>query len=105
MWLRVRRELLMEYYWWKRHSGAKKGLDSPLGIMGILIITSAVIVLVIIGQAFAAVFRNMIPIVGGNQIAGIYWYSITFAFKVTLALLLLFVSVVVYLFLKFTRRI
>ncbi|NLL53324.1 MAG: hypothetical protein GX248_11560 [Peptococcaceae bacterium] len=101
MWQRIRRELLIEYYWWKRHSGKKRGLDSPLGLMGILIITSAIAVMIIIGQAFAAIFRSMVPIV--DQVAGIYWYSITFAFKISLALLILFVSVIVFLIFRFTR--
>jgi len=104
MWQRIRRELLIEYYWWRRHSRKKRYLDSSLGLMGILIIISGIAVMVFIGQAIAVIFRNMIPFVGGAQIAGVYWYSVTFALKMCLALLILFVSIIGFLIFKFARN-
>ena len=104
MWKRIRRELLIEYYWWKRHSVKKWSLDSPLGIMGILLIIAGVIIMIIIGQAFATIFRSMIPVVGGNQVAGVYWSSISLAIKFSLALFIFFSCIVVIIYLKFLRR-
>jgi len=104
MWKRIRRELLIEYYWWKRHSVKKWSLDSPLGIMGILLIIAGIIIMIIIGQAFATIFRSMIPVVGGNQVAGVYWSSISLAIKFSLALFIFFSCIVVIIYLKFLRR-
>jgi len=104
MWKRIRRELLIEYYWWKRHSVKKWSLDSPLGIMGILLIIAGIIIMIIIGQAFATIFRSMIPVVGGNQVAGVYWSSISLAIKFSLALFIFFICIVVIIYLKFLRR-
>jgi len=104
MWERIRRELLMEYYWWKRHAVKKWRLDSPLGVMGILFIVSGIFLMIIIGQAFAAVFRNLIPLVAGTQVAGVYWSSILFALKISLVFITFFISLIVLLFLKFFGR-
>lgn len=104
MWERIRRELLIEYYWWKRHATKKRRLDSPLGVMGILPITLGIVLMIIIGQAFAAFFRNMIPLVSGTQLAGAYWSSIFFALKASLVFIFLIVFMIVILFLKLTQR-
>lgn len=104
MWERIRRELLIEYYWWKRHNVKKWRLDSPLGVLGILLITSGIILMVIIGQAFAALFRNMMPIVSGTQVAGAYWSSVIFALKFSIFLIIFIVLIVLFLFLKLVRK-
>ena len=106
MWERIRREMLIEYYWWQRHSsrrndGKKWRLDSPLGVMGILFMTSGIILMVIIGQAFAAMFRNMMPLVTGTSVAGAYWSSILFALKIVLFLLIFICSFIAILYFKF----
>jgi len=104
MWRRIRRELLFEYYWWKRQSGKKWSMDSPLGIMGILLITSGIIILLIIGQAFASVFRNMVPIVGGTQVAGVYWSSVVLAIKFSFAFLVFIVVIILIVLTRVSRR-
>lgn len=104
MWERIRRELFLEYYWWKRHTLKKRHLDSPFSIVGILFIISGIFLLVIMGQAFAAVFRNMIPLVNGTQIAGAYWSSVIFAIKICLVLIVFILSVILILYLKFSGR-
>ena len=104
MWERIRRELLIEYYWWKRHSVKKRRLDSPLGVMGILFIASGIFLLIIIGQALAAIFRNMIPLVSGTQVAGTYWSSVFFALKISLVLLVFIISMIVMLYFKLSRN-
>lgn len=109
MWERIRREMLIEYYWWRRHSGRgiKSGkkwrLDSPLGVLGILLITSGIILMIIIGQAFAAMFRNMIPLVTGTSVAGAYWSSILFALKMSLFLLVFIITLIAVLYYKFSN--
>lgn len=105
MWERIRRELLVEYYWWKRQNIKKKHLDSPISIVGILLLVSGIILMILLGQGIAAMLRSMIPIIGGTQIAGAYWTSVFLAFKISLVLILLLVSAVVYFVLKiFGRR-
>ncbi len=104
MWERIRRELLIEYYWWKRHRVKKRQLDSPLGMVGILCIGSGFLLIVLIGQAIAAIFRNMIPIVAGAQVAGAYWSSIVFALKISLFLMIFIISIILILFYRLTRR-
>ncbi len=104
MWERIRRELLIEYYWWRRHTVKKWRLDSPVGVVGILLITSGIILTIIIGQAFAALFRNMMPLVSGTQVAGAYWSSVFFALKISIVLMIFIISIIVFLFLRFSRR-
>lgn len=100
MWERIRRQMLIEYYWWRRHSGKKSRLDSPLSVVGILFITSGIFLMIIIGQGFAALFRNMMPLVSGASIAGAYWSSVIFAIKISVVLLVFIVSLIIILFLK-----
>jgi len=104
VWKRIRRELLIEYYWWKRHTVKKWPLDSPFGLMGILFITSGILLMVILGQAFAAIFRNMIPMVNGTQVAGVYWSSIFFALKISIVFMICFVTMIFILYFKFFGR-
>jgi len=104
MWERIRRELLIEYYWWRRHTVKKRHLDSPLGVMGILLITSGIFLVVIIGQGFAALFRNMMPLVSGTQVAGAYWSSVIFAMKISVVLIIFISSIIIFLFLKVSKR-
>ncbi len=106
MWERIRREILIEYYWWQRHNGKKhigkkRRLDSPAGVMGILFIMSGIIVMVIIGQAFAAMFRNMMPLVSGTAVAGTYWSSIIFALKMSVFLIAFICSFIAIIYYKF----
>ncbi|MGI5902510.1 MAG: hypothetical protein ACOX7U_08640 [Desulfitobacteriia bacterium] len=103
MWERIRRELLIEYYWWKRHSGKRKNPDSRRGLWGMLLITSGIIVMIIVGQAFATIFRSMIPLVGGNQVAGVYWSSVILALKFSTAFLLFLISLILFFFWKLSR--
>ena len=104
MWERIRRELLIEYYWWKRQSGRKRNLDSPFSLLGIMCTGIGIIILVLMGQTFASVYRNMIPIVNGAQVADAYWSSLAFALKFSLMMILLFVTLVLSIIFRFTRR-
>ncbi|HHV64139.1 MAG TPA: hypothetical protein GXX46_03565 [Peptococcaceae bacterium] len=104
MWERIRRELLIEYYWWKRHKGKKRRLDSPLGGVGILLISLGIFVLVIIGQIIMAFFRCFVPMVSGAQMAGAYWSVVFLAIKVSFFLLLLLGGLIIILFLKLTGK-
>lgn len=104
MWERIRRELLIEYFWWKRHTVKQKRMDSPVGIMGILLIASGTFLMIIIGQAFAALFRNMVPFVSGTQVAGTYWSSVFFALKISIFLIIFIISIIIILYLRFFGR-
>ncbi len=104
MWERIRRELLIEYYWWKRHSVKRRRTDSPPGVVGILLITSGIILMLIIGQAFAMFFRSIIPLVSGPQIAGVYWSSVFLALKASVFFMVFIVALMLILFFKVTGR-
>lgn len=104
MWERIRRELLVEYYWWKRHKVKKHYGDSSLGVMGILLIITGIILMIIVGQAFAAFFRNIIPLVSGSQVAGTYWSSFFLALKASVVFMVFLVSLVFILFHRFSGR-
>lgn len=105
MWERILREFLIEYYWWKRHSvKKKKRLDSPFGILGILMLGLGIGLITIIGQLLSSFYRNMIPFVTGNSVAGVYWSSVAFAIKMSFVLICLFIGTVALLFLKLTGK-
>ncbi|UWG97759.1 hypothetical protein LPY66_02715 [Dehalobacter sp. DCM] len=105
MWERIRRELLVEYYWWRRQNIKKKRLDSPAGIMGILLIGAGIFLMILFAQGIAALLRSIIPVVNGTQIAGAYWSSVFLAIKISLGLIILLVGVVFYIIFKvFGRR-
>lgn len=104
MWERIRRELLIEYYWWKRQKVRRRGADSSFGVLGILFIASGIILMLLIGQGLALFFRSMIPLVSGPQIAGTYWSSVFLALKASLFFMVFIVSLIIILFFKFTGR-
>lgn len=104
MWERIRRELLVEYYWWKRHNVKRRRGDSPLGGVGILLIISGIFLMLIIGQAFSLFFRSIIPLVSGPQIAGTYWSSVFLGLKASVVFMVFIVSLMVILFFKITGR-
>jgi hypothetical protein len=104
MWKRLKRELLFEFYWYSRHYKLLRQLDSPLGLFGAVLIISGIFLAVIACQAFAAVFRNMIPLVRGADVAGIYWNSVFMAIKFSIVLIIFISSLTIVLYLRCSRR-
>lgn len=104
MWERLKRELLFEFYWYSRHFRLLRQLNSPLGLFGAVLIVSGIILAVIVCQAFAAIFRNMIPIVRGADVAGVYWTSVLMAIKFSIVLIIFISSLTIVLYLRCSRK-
>lgn len=97
---RFLRELRIESYWIKRELTQRWQLDTPIGIVGIIVIFSGLGLFLLIGQGIAKIFRAAIPWVTGNSVGTIYWTSIGFALKVSFVFLLFCTSLLVLLWLK-----
>lgn len=82
----------------------RRDLDTPVGLMGILVLIIGIGILVTLGQALTGIFRNVIPWVSGSQVASVYWQSITFGIKASFLFILFTVSLIVFLILKFNQR-
>ena len=104
MWRRIFRELAIELYWMKKLMVRRWNLDTPTGVMGILVLISGLALLVIIAQGVTTIFQTFIPYVSGPRVGQAYWSSIGFGIKVSLTLLLFFSSLIVFIMLKLFRR-
>ena len=66
MWRRWIRILNIELQWMKRDIIRRWRLDTPIGVMGILVLISAALLFVVIGAGFAHIFRSFVPWVSGR---------------------------------------
>jgi len=103
MWRRILRELAIEIYWMKKVMVRRWNLDTPTGVMGVLVLISGLALLVIIAQGATTIFQAFIPYVSGPRIGQTYWSSVSFGIKVSLTLLLFFSSFIIFLMLKLFR--
>ena len=104
MWRRQIRLLNIELQWIKRDMIRRCRLDTPTGVMGILLLISAVLLFVVIGGGFAYIFRSFVPWVSGSRVEEIYWYSLGFGIKVSFLLLLFIGSLITFVLLKLSER-
>jgi hypothetical protein len=104
MWRRWLRDVGIEWHWIKRDMIRRWSLDTPVGIMGILIIISGVLFIIIVGDAVAHVFRSFIPWLSGSSVSEIYWKSLAFGLKVSSVFLLFSGSLIIYFLLKYSNR-
>lgn len=79
-------------------------LDTPLGLMGILVLILGLSLLVTLGQAITALFRNSIPWVSGSQVASVYWQSVVFGIRGSFLFVLFTVTLIVYVVLKINQH-
>lgn len=100
MWQRWLRELSVELYWLKKDIIRRWHLDTPVGVVGILALTSGLIFLVILGQGLASLFQNMIPWVAGSRAGEVYWSSVGFSIKASFVFLIFCCTLIVFILLK-----
>jgi len=104
MWYRWIRVLSIELQWMKRDIIRHWRLDTPTGVMGILLLISAVLFFVVIGGGFAYIFRSFVPWVSGSRVGEVYWYSLGFGIKASFLFLLFIGSLIMFFLLKLSDR-
>ena len=62
MWPRWIRDLRVELYWMKRDLSRRWQLDTPTRVVGILTLILGVLLLIVIGDGVAHIFRGFIPL-------------------------------------------
>lgn len=104
MWQRWIRMFGMELQWIKRDIIRRWRLDTPTGVLGILLLVSAVLLLGVIGAGFAYIFRSFAPWVSGARVGEMYWYSIGFGLKASCLFILFVGSLIMYCLFKLSER-
>jgi len=104
MWRRRIRVLNIELQWIKQDIIRRWRLDTPTGVMGILLLISGVLLFVVIGGGFAYIFRSFFPWVSGSRVGEVYWYSLGFGIKTSFLFLLFIGSLVTFILLKLSER-
>ncbi|KLU63536.1 hypothetical protein CEB3_c00850 [Peptococcaceae bacterium CEB3] len=98
------RELTVEWFWLKKKIVRKWRLDTPVGVLGILIPLVGFLLFAILAQGLSDFFRIAIPWVSGGNISTVYWQSIGFGIKASFLFLLFVVIIVAYTILKIMER-
>lgn len=98
------RELKLEFLWMKRNLVRRWQLDTPTGIMGMLVVISALSLFVVIGSGIARIFRSLVPWVSGSRVEEIYWYSISFGIKTSLLFVIFSASLIIFFLHKISGR-
>ncbi|MDA8223698.1 hypothetical protein [Desulfosporosinus sp.] len=104
MWSRRIRMFNTELEWMKRDIIRRWHLDTPTGVMGILLLISALLLFVVIGGGFAYIFRSFVPWVSGSRVGEVYWYSLGFGIKASFLFLLFIGSLIMFFLLKLNER-
>lgn len=79
-------------------------LDTPTGVVGILTLISGILLLIVLGDGIAHVFRGFVPWVSGSRVGEIYWQSVGFGIKISFIFLLFSGSLITFFLLKFFER-
>jgi len=95
MWGRLIRNLRIELYWMRRNIIRRWRLDTPIEVMGILTIISAILLIVVIGNGISQIFRSYVPWVSGSRVGEVYWQSIGFGIKTSLIFLIFSGSLII----------
>lgn len=104
MWNKWTRSLFVEFQWMKRNLVRRWKLDTPTGVMGMLVIISALLLFIVIGSGIARIFRSLVPWVTGSRVGEIYWYSISFGIKASFLFIIFSASLIVFFLHKFSER-
>ncbi len=104
MWRRFFNELSIHLYWLKYDLIRKWRLDSPFGILGIIILVSGLFLLILIGEGVARYFRILLPWVAGAKVSDVYWTSLFFGLKFSIAFILFSGALIIFLVLKTQQR-
>lgn len=104
MWRKWIRIFSLELEWMKRDMIRRWRLDTPIGVMGILLLTSGLLSFIVIGAGFAYIFRSFVPWVSGARVGEVYWYSLGFGIKASFLLLLFVGSLIMFCLFKLNER-
>jgi len=104
MWKKWIRDLRVELHWTRRNIMRRWSLDTPSGVMGILILISGILLFIIISNGFSQIFRSFVPWVSGSRVGEVYWQSIGFGIKTSFVFLIFTGSLIIWILLKFSRR-
>lgn len=104
MWRKWLRDIEVEWHWLKRDLVRRWGLDTPVGIVGILAVISGLLFIIIVGEAVANIFRSMLPWLSGTRVSEIYWESLGLGFKISSLFLLFSGSLILFVLLKYFNR-
>ena len=104
MWRRWISDLSVAFHWMKRDIICRWRLDTSTGVMGILTLISGLLLLVVIGDGIAHIFRSFVPFVSGSRVGEVYWQSIGFGIKTSLIFMIFVGSLIILLLLKLSER-
>lgn len=104
MWKRWIRELSLELHWTRRNIIRRLRLDTPIGIMGIVTVISALLLFVALVNGMSQIFRAFLPWVSGSRVGEVYWQSIGFGITTSFLFLIFSGSLIIYFVLKFYGR-
>ena len=104
MWQRWIRDLRVQLHWLKIDIIRRWRLDTSAGTLGIITLILGGLLLVAIGDSVAHVFQLFIPWVAGSNVGRVYWQSIGIAIKTSFLFLLFIVSLIMFLYIKFTEH-
>lgn len=97
-------EIEIEIFWMKRKLIQRWRMDTPSGIMGIIVVISGIVLFVFMVQGVAMVIRGAMPWVAGSKVSSIYWSSLGYALKAALAFLVFCTSVIIFFLIKLFNR-
>ncbi|TGE31039.1 hypothetical protein [Desulfosporosinus sp. Sb-LF] len=98
------RDMSVELHWMKRDLVRRWRLDTPTGIMGILILISGFFLFMVIGGGVAHIFRSFVPLVSGSRVGEVYWQSVSFGIKTSFIFVIFSGSIIMYFLLKLSNR-
>lgn len=104
MWQKWLRDLRVQFHWIKIDIIRRWRLDTSAGTMGIITLILGVVLLAVIGDGIAKIFQSFIPWVAGSRVGEVYWQSIGLGIKTSFSFLLFSVSLIIFLYIKFSER-
>ena len=97
---KIIQELSIELRLIRRYIIRRWQLDTPIRLMGIIVILSGLLLVIIIGNAVAHLYRLFVPIVSGLRVEEVYWSSLGFGIKISLTFAIFVSSLCIFLLLK-----
>ena len=97
-------ELKREIYWLKKDIVRRWRLDTPIGVVGIIVLVSALALFGFVFQGVVTIIRASIPWVKGSTVGTLYWSSLTFALKFSFVFVLFCGSLILFFVLKIHSR-
>lgn len=98
------RDLSIELHWLKRNIMRRWQLDAPTGVMGILTLSTGLLLFIVIGNGISQIFRSFVPWVSGSRVGEVYWQSVGFGIITSFIFLTFSASLIIFVLLKSSRR-